>query len=209
MKQPIIDYLASKVIEDIRQQRRFNDSVADNLNKYPLMDSLRELIQQEDVPILLEMTKSMSTCICNLAISLLRKFDTQASVKLFFLHEWSCSTDYERRSALMWRLLDDKYLDITAHEDIYRFVCDNMNRFLSDCAKCFGGDTLVLSACKARLADPSFPRTKDWIYLCASLGSTERDSVKQLIASYESSKDKFVAKVSKDLSQRLTNKVLH
>lgn len=204
MKQPIIDYLASKVIEDIRQQRCFDDSVADNLNKYPLMDSLREVIQQEDVPILLEMTKSTSTCICNLAISLLRKFDTQADVKLFFLDEWRRSTVYDRRSALMWRLLDDKCLDITIHKDIYSFVCNNINRFVSDCTICFGGDNQVLSACKARLTDSSFPRTKDWIYLCAALGSTERDSVKQLIASYESSKDKFVAMVAKDLSQRLS-----
>jgi hypothetical protein len=97
----------------------------------------------------------------NLAICLLLKFDTQTDIKSFFLEEWRRSTVYERKENLMWRVLDDENLSLAVHEDIYRFISDDMNKFIAVQATKFEGTDYVLSGCKARLSDPSFPRTKD------------------------------------------------
>ena len=201
MKQSVIDYLVSKVIEDIRQGRAFGSEFALVLQDYSLNDSLRSAVQAVDIPILMKMAKSDQLVVGNLAISLLQKFHYQEDVKQFFLEEWDLSESVERRMQLMWRILDDPKLILAMHEKIYSFVNDNWIQFTAD-IKLYGGSDKILEFCRTRLLDSKFPKSKAWAYICLAFASSERDSALQLASEHASSDDVFVSKVSNDLLKR-------
>jgi len=202
MKNTINDYLASKVIEDIRHKRVFDASLVVKLNEAPLIDSLRVAVQKKDVSILLKMADSKNTAISGLALGLLQKYNKLAVVKSFLVNKSGLSKDWQRNLPVMCRRLDDVNVDVSVHEETYKLITDNIRAFLSVSPAWFGGVDKVLSVSKARLVDPKFPRTKDWFYLCMALGSSDRASVKKLLKAYKSNKNKFISRVAKELLQR-------
>ncbi len=197
--------IVTQVLDAIRGKRPIPDDVAVVANKYAVIDILRARIRKEDVPYLLELARSSSTAVASLALFLLRRFKDEPEVKSYVRSAWSESSQYAERLALMWPLLDDSELDASIHEEVYQFVRENLPRFIEDCNEWFGGPGEVLNACRARLADPTFPSTKDWVYLCSAIGSSERDSLIRMLQEYEASKNEFAARVAKDMADELAN----
>jgi len=207
MQKEIIHYLSRKIIEDIRTGIWFDDDTAKSLNERPLMDAMREYIQVMDIPVLMQMAQTNSLKNRALAITLLWKFDTQREdVKSFLLEDWQRTInehnfDYDRGMPLIWRLLDNAELDVSIHRQIREFVSRNYRRFIDDTSQWYGGPDMVLETMKKRLSNPEVPRTKDWIYLCVSLGSADQKGAEHLIASYVQSKDPLIAEVASELCE--------
>jgi hypothetical protein len=199
MRKVLLDYLCKKVIEDIRQGTTIDDKLLISLNEKKYVQTLRNLVEDSDISILMQMTESSDRGKFLIAINLVRKFVDRPEIKNFLKELWQKNADYERRLVLMWRILDDEELNKKFHEEIYNFVKNNFSRFSTDCADWHGGADRVLESCKLRLSDQSFPRTKDWAYLCIAIGSSNKYSIVKLLKSYESNSDAFVRKVSTDL----------
>ena len=198
MDEVIMKYLASKILDDIRYGRPLGNDVAESLNRYPI-DTLRQLVQKEDVPLLMEMAASSSLSVGNLGITLLRKFDREEEIKSFMLSSWRKASNFERKHHLLWRVLDDENRPRSVHEEMYQFVKDNLQPFIDYASKWYGGKEKVLDTMKMRLADKSFPSTKHWVYLCVVLGSPDTESVVQLLKEYQSSENDFTARVAADM----------
>lgn len=197
--------IVTQVLDAIRGKRPIPDDVAVAANKYAVIDILRARIRKEDVPYLLGLARSSSTDVAKLALFLLRPFNDEPEVKSFVRSKWCDSTQYAERVALMWPLLDDRELDASIHEEVYQFVRENLPRFIEDCNEWFGGPGEVLNACIARLRAPTFPSTKDSVYLCSAIGSSERDSLILLLQEYQASKNEFTSRVAKDMADELAN----
>lgn len=133
------------------------------------------------------------------AINLLRKFDQTTVVRLFLISQWKETSEYGRRMRLIWRLLDDEQLEMTLHEDIYAFVKDNFKQFIQEIIRWYGSENAVLSGCRTRLADPTFPTTKAWVYLCSAMASADKEAVGILLSQYRTSDDPFTARVANEL----------
>lgn len=196
-----------KALEDIRQNRALDEGLLKALNQYPLIDKLQEFVEESDIPRLMKMAADTGVDFV-LAVSLLRKFDTRADVKSFFLEQWNQLNDLDHKLELMWRILDDEALDLSVHEDVYTFVRSNMERFVKESVDWYGGVDRVLDVVRSRLSDPSFPRTKDWAYLCTATGSSDRSAATELVRSYAASKNSFLRKVVKEILHYLDEKYL-
>ena len=96
MDKNIIDYLVKKIIEDIRKFNNIEPDLAESINKLPLIDSLRELVEEKDIQLLKDMfDKNIE--VSKLSINLLKKFDKQPGIQLFLLDKWNMYTDFEHR----------------------------------------------------------------------------------------------------------------
>jgi len=200
MKPIILDYIAKKILQDIRDGQVIDSLLADELNSLEFIDSLRNLTVPEDRPMLEELANSEIPNTSALATAIL----LNPSDPNNFLVEWdSPTTTYERKMTMMWRLLDNEHLDETIHQAIYGFVCENLDNFKKDCKAWFGNEGDPIVAINARLKDSRFPRTKDWAYLCAALSSPSTQDVKDLISRYKTAENKFVASVASDLQEKL------
>lgn len=210
IQKEIIHYVARKVIEDIRAGIWFDEDTAKSLNERPLMDAMRGYIKEQDISTLIKMAQTNSLKNRALAITLLWKFDAQREdVKAFLLEDWQrtineYSYDYDRGMPLIWRLLDDTELDVSIREQIHEFVFKNLSEFIADTSQWYGGPSMVLETMQERLSDSKFPKAKAWIYLCVSLGSTDREGAKCLLESYKSNEDLFIAETASELYRRLT-----
>lgn len=203
MEQTLVEFLSAKAVEDLRSLHLLDEEVARAINRQPFVDSLRKQIRQSDIEYLMRIARGNQPANRNLSISLLRPFDQEKEVKDFFRSEWQLSTEYEHRLELMWRLLDDENLPLALHEEIFTFVKANIDRFTRDRVEWCGGPDRVLDVVEQRLSDPRFPRTKDWVYLCATLGSPDKNRVTALISRYRQSEIPFVAEVADFLFQYL------
>lgn len=203
MNEGIQKYLLSKIVEDIRSRDPFPEYLATALHKHSLSDDLRGAMEERDLLLVLAMASSESLPIAILGISLLRKFRGDASVKQFLRTEWSKATEYERKWALMPRLLDDEHLDLTLHEEMFAFVKDNFPRFLVDSRRWYEGADCVLDGCRSRLNDSSFPLSKSWVYLCCAMGSDDRNGIADLLYEYSSSTHVFTSVVANEMLVRL------
>ncbi len=199
MNEFVVKYVASKVIDDIRSNRIIDDDLAENIDCHPYVDCMRVIIEREDIPKLLVLIDSSSLHVGNLAINLLKKFDHDESVKSFLLSAWEKEKRCERKYKLIWRILDNEDLDSAYHNEIYNFVRQNLHWFLEDQVRWYGGKEQVLDGIKARLKDKTFPKTKNWVYLCGALASSDKESVAQLLREYQESNDEFTARVAKEM----------
>jgi len=203
MELELAQYITEKIVCDLRCRRKLPEPVAAAINKYPLVDTLRLAVDEYDVPMLKSMVMSNSLEVGNLAVSLLRKFDRESSIKEFFLSAWKeamRSSQTERQLHLMWRLLDMPDLTVSRHQEIYEFVRSNMDEFLEYTTVWSGGPECVLEVCRTRLGDSSFPSTKAWGYLCIVMGSPEKESANKLLQEWRLSGNKFVSKVAGELA---------
>ena len=203
MEKIVANYIVSKLITDVRNNVQINDNLALALDKYPHIDILRGEIGEKDAVYILKTIPNQSVMAGNMLISLLRNYSEQPAFKSWFIDHWYNTNDYNRRLTLLWRLLDDSSLELTMHEQLYKFVRENLVTFLDDTRDWLGGKEAMLEACKNRLSDPTFPRTKDWIYLCSATGSPDTEGAVSLLGEYKSSQGDFTAKVAGDLLDKL------
>ena len=203
MKQIIANYICRKVFDDFKSQRPIDDTLAESLNQYPLIDSLRDVIELSDFVLLKDIVANSSIPLGNLAISLMRNIDRDDNVKDYLLFSFRQATLYKRKIELLWRLLDGDQLPVSVHKEGYLFVSNNLSIFIDDIREGCGGIDNVMNACKSRLADDSFPHSKDWLYLCTAMGSPDKTAVANLLEEYQSSKNTFTSLVVKEMQKVL------
>ena len=199
MSKELLNYLSNKVINDIRSRNPLKEELALELNKPIYLDCLRPLVDKYDIELLLSLAEPLHLASSRLAISLLRNFVADKRVKEFLINSWTIK-DYLMRRTVIWRLLDYIDLENSMHDSIYEFVKINWKRWMEDEIDAYRDDTGdIKKIIESRLKDPTFPRTKDWVYLCLSLGSNDADWTSSLLSHYYKSEVSIVGKVANEL----------
>lgn len=200
----LYSYIADKVMQDLRNSGSIPEHLAADIHRQPYIDPIRSLVRTEDIPTILPLADSKQPKhVQALALSLLKGFEKDSRVRQFFSSLWQTELDFAARQSLMWRILDDPDLDTGFHEEIYDFVKSNWNSWLDNQVRWHGGPENVLESVQQRISDPKTTRTKDWAYLCVSLGATNKENVRALLNCYVESKVSIVGPVAQDLLERL------
>ena len=198
MNSIVLRYVAKKVIEDIRNGRNLDKDLCDALCAYPEMDYLREVVHPDDADYIIDLWKSGKEPVRSLVFGLLHPLGENKKVKEFLKNLWEETTDYKIKLLLLWRLLDNSYLDVEFHRSIYSFVQDNYKEFIDEVIKFAKGD--VITYAKDRLEDKRFPESKAWIYLI--IAASVEENIDSLLNQYENSKASIVAEVVKHLKEK-------
>lgn len=203
----IYKYLAVKVMEDIQNGNDIDEDLAKEVSRYPIIDYLRTQVKEAHLKMIQNLIhNSSSNDVKRLGVSLLnnliRDRKCTEEIKAFLQGLWEKENN-ENKLYIMWKLLDLPDLDNHLHQEIYGFIKENWDAWLTKAVEWCGGKDKVLDVVIARLNNPSFPKTKAWIYLCNALGSPDTRGVRSLITDYVESKDSIVSNVAKELLQRI------
>lgn len=208
MDEAIARYIYSKVVDDLRSRRQLPPDTGAVLDVYPHIDRLRAVVEESDVPVLLDGAAGEWTETVALAVSLLRGYATRPDVRDALRNLWRKHTAFGCRYELSFRLLDDPDLPLEWHREIHRFAQEHSDKFLEASVVRAGGMKDVLDRVATRLADASFPRSKAWVYLFIATASNEYASVVELLKVYAAGKD-FTAAVATELLESLDNSRPH
>jgi len=202
------EFVADAVAAWLREGHQPSEQEANSLNRLPLVDLLRDRVAEDDLgdglSWLLAVVNEQSGELAALALSLLRRCSTRADIRDLLHGRWADAAPF-LRAHLLWRILDDPDLPTSWHEELFEFVMSDEGwpvfrevslRFLGT------PQTVVLQALK-RIADPSFPDTKKWAYLCRVPEVAEdREAAKALVTLGLSMEDPFARKVATRLLAR-------
>lgn len=194
-----------QALQDLKNGKVIEDSLAYKLNSVPHVDYCRELIQDSDAEWLKSLASSSSKpLIRELAISLMHPLckKNNRDIRAYLENLWNSSDEYNIKMQVMWRLLDYDDLPVDLHGGIYKnFVVPNWNKWLPYIVDKFGGKEKVFSSCQKRLNNPSFPASKSWVYLCVATGckGEEKENLKMLINQHLESKDSINSIVANKL----------
>ena len=201
---PIIsDYIAGKVMHDLRNRVVFSDEFAVKIVQKPIFDNLIKRVQDSDKEIIITLINAENSYSSWLGILLSRGIKSEPDILNILKQKWDLSDEYIVKRALVARLLDYKELSREFHFKLYEFVRKNWKKYISDIAYFMGGRENVLTGCLDRLNDKFFPKSKAWIYLCVLTYSPEREKVARTIESYISSKSSINSEVAKELLAEL------
>ncbi|MFN3650355.1 MAG: hypothetical protein ACK47B_12330 [Armatimonadota bacterium] len=140
------------------------DAEARAMDRLPLIDLLRDRVQPTAVPALLELVTRGSDGSAGLAGSLLRRYDGEAAVRSVLEQRWVTASPY-LRNRLMWRLLDAEDLDPAWQARFLGFIRSEWNTFRDFNREFYGTSERGLGRVLSRIADPTFPSQKKWVYL--------------------------------------------
>lgn len=201
---PIIaDYVADKVIHDLRNGVTFSDEFAVNIIQKPIFDNVIKRVQNGDKEMIMKFINAENPHSSWLGILLSRGIKSEPDIFDILKQKWDLSDEYIVKRAVVSRLLDYKELSREFHFKLYEFVRKNWEKYISDIAYFMGGRENVLNGCLDRLNDKFFPKSKAWIYLCVLTFSPEREKVARTIESYISSKSSINSEVAKELLAEL------
>lgn len=195
-------FVADAIIAYMRNENRPTDEEADFLDRMPMISALRERISESDIPWLLKVVEKESGPIAGLFCSLLRNHIHRQEVKICLESRWN-TANLLLKNRLMWRMLDDPDLPGEWHRRFFDFVLADWNNFQDSGLKFYGGSQQALGNILSRLADPAFPSSKKWIYLCSAAGVVEdRNAAKAVVDSGRSMNDPFAREVAEILLKR-------
>jgi hypothetical protein len=198
--------IADVVVGFMRRGRVPDECDADYLNRLPIVDELRARITEQDLIWIWPVIDNESGERFGLFLSLLRKFTTRSDVQEHLRKRWRSATSFAR-AHLMWRILDDPKLSAAWHKKLFAFVLKNWQDFQGVSLKFLGTPQTVVVQTLKRLADPSFPASKKWAYLCRvpSVADDEEAAI-ALISMGLLMKDKFTREVARALLRRFFGK---
>ncbi|MFN8353682.1 MAG: hypothetical protein U0Y10_04530 [Spirosomataceae bacterium] len=165
MNEATLIYLAEKLIEDIRASACFSDELLSDMNRFPLVDYLREKVRDSDIEVILSLIKSQELSKCYLGLNLVNK--VQHRVRDELISFWHNTNDYERKYFLMWPLLNNAKLTEDMHKEIYSFLLANWERWKQDYVDFAGGLKNLLNFSQQRFYSQNFPNSKKWVYLAS------------------------------------------
>jgi len=207
-EQPMLEYLAQKVVDDLRAGVALDEALGVELTQYPQIDYLRQQVATQDVEMLLRTANSTNQGMRALAHALMPRLQQDERIREYLLWQWRDTPreDYAQCRRLMWLLLNYDDLDTDIHREIYDFICCHLEHWLEDVVIWCGGPAEVLPAVQARLADPLFPESKAWVYLMCGLA--EEDPARRcefggMLPRYEHSNASIVADVVRYLQGQL------
>lgn len=160
--------LAVKIMEDIQNGNDIDEDLAKEVNHYPIIDHLRLQVKETHLKMIQNLIhNSSSNDVKRLGVSLLnnliRDGKGMEEIKALLYGLWE-KEDKENKLYIMWKLLDIPDLDNRFHQKIYDFIKENWDVWLTKAVEWCGGKDKVLDVVIARLNNPSFPKTKAFIY---------------------------------------------
>jgi hypothetical protein len=195
-------FVADAIIAALRSGSYPSDEEARALDRRPLIDLLRQRIEESDVQPLLSIVERGPDGLAGFAASLLRRYAQQDTVKNCFESQWGKATPY-LKNRLMWRMLDDPNLDQAWHARFFEFVIAEWKTFRDFNQEFYGGGPKALASILTRLADATFPESKKWIYLCSAPEVIDdRAAAKALVTLGRSMSDPFARDVAEILLER-------
>jgi len=195
----ISTFLATRVLEFIREGNVLEEPLAKALNRSSIVDVLRLHVTAADTAHLLTLIEGGPAETSGFALNLIRRFSHVKAVREELLRIWQQDIAYELRHSLSFELLSHDPVSDSMRQEIREFVFGNLGEFSRRTADWLGGPDRVLGAVDGRLSDPANPRSKDWLYLCVVVASSDRRGSKSLITSHLDSDDLFVAAVAEEL----------
>jgi hypothetical protein len=175
------EFTADAVLKQLRAGCLPNDKEAAILDRRLQIDALRNRVVSGDIPILIEILEHGCDPTAGFATSLLRHHRRDSRVRNGLEERWSTANAY-LKNRIMWRLLDCEDLDPGWQMEFRRFVCAEWETFQEFNRTFYGASDIALKGLGSRLADPSFPGSKKWIYLCCAPGVLDdRDAVRAII----------------------------
>jgi len=200
-----IEYFANKLIDDIRSDNILPADLCRAAAVFPNpIDSIRKLVKPSDWPHLRLVCDSTIDQVAFLGISLLNKIQDLPDVRKYLEEAWRRpNSPYETRLAVQWTLLNYADLDSALHEQLFEFTRTNWERWLESAEAYVGGRPAIIAYCKQRLNDSSFPRSKDWAYLCVAAASDNVNQARQLIEERRNTDGVFLKTVAEYVLARL------
>lgn len=205
MEKIVAEYLAQKVIEDVRSGNLPAPELSKAVCHFPLIDLLRKHVTQSDWDNIYLLCESQNQDQRTLGRALLVNIMSFQKVRQYLEQSWQ-KTDltFMDRIGLQFTLLNYKDLSTSFHEILLKFTMDNWNNWLKDAtAPWADGQNNVLDYCQKRLDDQSISKSKRWIYICGVAATDNIEAAKTLVESYLKSDDPFLAKVSNEVMSRI------
>lgn len=197
-----LQYIADIVLAQIRDGHFPEDANAEFLNRFQLIDILRDRVEEKDVSLLLNVVESDSGPSAAFAASLLRSFCRREDVQARLRTRWESASDF-LRCYLLWRILDDPDLPLEWHVKLFDFIFDKWDTFKNEQMMFWGTRQNVLAGIRRRMSDPTFPKTKTWAYLCCLPELAEdRGAAEAAVRNGLDSSDPFTRKVAGKLLAR-------
>jgi hypothetical protein len=178
-------WIAKHLVEDCRSGHQMTATLCRAMHNEQVVRIARKLIQESDFEWIKKMCDSAEEDVCRLGLSLMRPLAIRRNLREFFLNLWTkWENSYPVRAELLHRITDFEDLPITIHKELFSFVVNNWESWIDAVRKWTGGSRYVIDYCKRRLADPDFPVSKHWVYLCSAVASNNPSEARELITDY-------------------------
>jgi polar amino acid transport system ATP-binding protein len=201
-----LEAVADAVVAQIRNGSFPEGENAEFLNRFQIIDLLRERIDETDLPRLFGVIEGREGASAAFALSLLRKFSERQEVQARLRSRWKSANAF-LRGYLLWRILDDPELPGDWHATLFDFVFKEWDTFRKEQLMFWGMRKNVLEGIKSRISNPSFPESKKWAYLCCLPELAEdQKAAEGMIRSELDSSDAFTREVSRRLLDRFFSK---
>jgi len=167
MKDNMLDYLATKIVSDLR-----NSVLPEYMAKEIMIDSsgtrlislIQELLVDSDIEWLTSNLRSLpSECyIWKLSVVTAGKFMKSGIIFRTIKSLWEERTDFEARQELKWRMLD-----ISKEYNAYAWhsIITHWTQWVSEALRYSGGAEHTIGSVIKKLNDKKYPDHKKWIYL--------------------------------------------
>jgi len=200
-------YIARKVIEDIENGIILSENLSEQLYKYDYVDYLRNEVHEKHIEILLQAIKNnLGTRFGELCVTCIQKYGTSKLVQdsLFNLLKDGTKT-FDERHALIWRIIENKDLDVSIHNELYNLILINIESFKRRIVTYSNGKENVISVCRERIKDKRFPIFKHWIYFVTSLASDDKGEILKFLKENLDTTNSFNKKVVEELIKLVSN----
>jgi hypothetical protein len=204
MDQTLRNYVARKVVEDLRQGKGLDEDLLLEVRVFPLIDDIRSLIRPDDLQFVRGLLNSPEITRFRFGLSLVRKIQHLAGVREVLENLWATSPDAKIREAVIWALTQYPDTPRSKHREFFRFFLDNPKEFYDELVTWFGGTDKIISGSQARLSDPGF-HAKRWMYLWCLAFAPERDEARSIVAKYTDDPDDLTREVAQQAMQRLSS----
>lgn len=204
MERIIAEYLADKLINDIRSGVILLPELCEAVTSVPLIDYLRSRIRVEDFDRIRALCDSENAASQNLGLALLRNIEHESEVRSFLENLWERpDLSFRTRIGLQFQLSNYVNLDPSMRKRFLAFTLDNWQPFLDNQVAWCSGPQGVINFCRQRLTDTRFPQSKKWLYMCVVAASDDSTSARSLLEGYQNDPDPFTREVVQEVLKRL------
>lgn len=195
-------FIARSVVSALRDKRVPTEIECEQLNQLPIIDEIRTEIEDSDLSWIWPVVDCDNGERAGLFLSLLRQYSHQGDVQSRLRSRWKTAGPFIR-AHLMWRILDDPSLPTEWHERLFHFVLTEWEAFQKVSLKFLGTPQTVVTQVLKRIADPAFPKSKKWAYLCrVPQVAEDAQAARAVVLLGASAGDEFAQKVSQVLFTR-------
>lgn len=162
-----LPFVADAVVRSLRHGQLPEAGEAECLNQARLVDRMRTFVREDDAEWLLALAETQEPCLAGLAATLLQPVADREDVSIRLQQLWKSTSSPYLRTILTWRLLDNPRLDFGAwNRPLFDFLMQEWPVAKEQILQFWSSPEEVVPRVMRRLADPSVPASKKWVYLC-------------------------------------------